>query len=101
MLSTDDDEGVVLRRRANIRVGKGRAVGTLFVTTSRLAFRPMRGTRRVDIRLDGIESVETSGILFKKLRVCTADATYTMFMKGAADVASLVRTLMDIPATGQ
>ncbi len=101
MLSTDDDEGVVLRRRANIRVGKGRAVGTLFVTTSRLAFRPLRAGRQVDIYLDDIESVGTSGILFKKMRVCTADTTYIVFTKKAADVVNLVRALVDIPATGR
>ncbi len=101
MLSTDDGEAIVLRRRANIRVGKGRAIGTLFVTTTRLAFRPLRAGRQIDINLDDIESVATSGILFKKMRVCTADTTYTVFTKGAADVVNLVQALMDIPATGQ
>jgi len=98
VLSTDDDEGIVLRRRANIRAGRGRAVGTLFVTTRRLSFRPMTKAREIDVRLDDIESVETTGIFFKKMRVCTADATYTMFMKKAANVVSLVRALMDVPA---
>lgn len=102
MLSTDDDEGIVLRRRANIRVGRGRAVGTLFVTTSRLAFRPLRAGQQIDIWLDDIESVATTGILFKKMRVCTAGTTYTVFTKGAADVVNLVHALMDTPAvTGE
>ncbi|MFO8132421.1 MAG: PH domain-containing protein [Thermoplasmatota archaeon] len=98
MLSTDADEAIVLRRRANIRAGRGRAVGTLFVTTRRLSFRPLSRARRVDIDLEDIESVATTGIFFKKMRVCTADATYTMFMKKAANVVSLVRTLMDVPS---
>lgn len=102
MLSTDHDEGIVLRRRANIRSGRGRAVGTLFVTTRRLSFRPLRRARQIDIQLDDIESVTATGLLFKKMKVCTTHATYTIFTKGAAHVVNLVRALMDIPAaTGQ
>lgn len=101
MLPTDDDEGIVLRRRANIRIGRGSAVGTLFVTTRRLSFHPMTKARKIDIHLDDIEFVGTTGLLFKKMRVCTADATYTLFMKGAANVVSLVQALMDVPVPVQ
>jgi len=101
VLSTDEDEGIVLRRRANIRSRGGRSVGILYVTTRRLSFCPMRGGRQVDVRLDDIQSVDTTGLIFKKLRVCTADAAYTMFMKGATNVVSLIRALMDVPATGE
>ena len=101
MLSTDDDEGIVLRRRANIRVGKGRTVGTLFVTTRRLSFRPLTKARQVDIHFDDIASIATTGLLFKKVRVCTDEATYTLFMKGAAHVVSLVRALMEVPTAVQ
>jgi hypothetical protein len=83
----------MLERKANIRAKRLRAVGTLVVTARNLSFRPLAHRTRIDIPLTHIQDIDVVGWIFKKLRIATPKHIYTLYVKGAVDVANLVRSL--------
>lgn len=93
-MELDADEKVLLERRANIRGRRLRAVGTLTVTSTCLSFRPLAREKSITIPLTAIRDIRIVGLLFKKLRIATRQHIYVLYVKGAANVASLLRTLL-------
>ena len=83
----------MLERKANIRSERLRAVGTLVVTARHLSFRPLSHAKAIDIPLVAIHDIRVVGWVFKKLRIATQQRIYTLYLKGAENVASLLHTL--------
>jgi hypothetical protein len=89
----------MLQRKANIRGHRMRAVGTLVVTATRLSFRPLAREKHIDIPLANIQDILVVGWLFKKIRIATQQHIYTVYVKGAKHVATLLQTLQSHLAT--
>ncbi|HDS59901.1 MAG TPA: hypothetical protein ENN54_06405 [Thermoplasmatales archaeon] len=93
-MQPDRDEQVLLERRASIRGRRLRAVGTLTVTSKKLSFRPLARERSITVSLTAIQDIRIVGLLFKKLRISTRRHVYVLYVKGADNLAGLLRTLL-------
>ena len=87
------DGKVLLRRKANLRSGKTRAIGTFFVTSTKLSFRPLAGKRSIDIPISKITDMSIVGKIYKKMSITAEGKHYLFYMKEAADVMALINTL--------
>ena len=89
----DRREQVLLECKANIRGKRLRAVGTLMVTPKRLSFRPLSREKKINIPWESIQQICVVGLVFKKLRIVTKQRIFTLYVKGAENVANLLHTL--------
>jgi len=87
------DGKVLLRRKANLRSGKTRAIGTFFVTSAKLSFQPLAGKRSIDIPISKITDMGIVGKIYKKMSITAEGKHYLFYMKEAADVMALINTL--------
>jgi len=61
------DGKILLRRKANLRSGKTRAIGTFFVTSAKLSFQPLAGKRSINIPISKITDMNIVGKVYKKM----------------------------------
>jgi len=87
------DGKILLRRKANLRSGKAKAIGTFFVTSAKLSFRPLAGRRSIDIPIRKITDMEIVGKIYKKMRITADGKQYIIYTKKAKDVMALIKTL--------
>jgi len=92
------DGKVLLRRKANLRSGKTRAIGTFFVTSAKLSFQPLAGKRSIDIPISKITDMGIVGKIYKKMSITAEGKHYLFYMKEAADVMALIKTLKESAA---
>jgi hypothetical protein len=92
------DGKVLLRRKANLRSGKTRAIGTFFVTSAKLSFQPLAGKRSIDIPISKITDMSIVGKIYKKMSITADGKHYLFYMKEAADVMALINTLKESAA---
>jgi len=86
------EEKVLLRRKANIRSGKLRAVGTCILTDRKLSFRYRTG-RHIDITIESIKGTEIRGRIFRKMVISANERKYTIYLREAENVVGLINAL--------
>lgn len=89
------DGKILLRRKANLRSGKTRAIGTFFVTSAKLSFQPLAGKRSINIPISKITDMNIVGKVYKKMSITADGKQYIIYMKRARDVMALIKTLKD------
>ncbi|MEA2054999.1 MAG: hypothetical protein U9O96_07855 [Candidatus Thermoplasmatota archaeon] len=95
MISLKGKEKILLRRKVNIRSGKSRGIGTLFITNKRLSFQPLARKKCIDIEIDSITEIKIVGRIFKKMSISTDKREYILFLNGAGNVISLLKALKE------
>jgi len=89
------DGKILLRRKANLRSGKAKAIGTFFVTSTKLSFQPLAGKRIIDISISKITDMEIVGKIYKKMSITADGKQYIIYTKRAKDVMTLIKTLKE------
>ena len=86
------EEKVLLRRKANIRSGKLRAMGTCILTDRKISF-CYRAGRDIEISMDSIKDLQIRGRIFRKMVISTDERKYTVYLKEAENVVELLNAL--------
>ena len=94
MIELNEEERVIWKKSANLKLKYKKIPGKLLITNKKISFNPFLAKKSISINISEIENIELIKGIFKKFRVQANGKNYVFSIKNAEHIVCLVQSLI-------